>query len=982
MADNEYTMGLTLKYDPSAEEEKKPEKVPYVRENNDLDLSKPVDTLPSKRYSFDRTPVPKAKKVEPDPLELNPNEEYSRPVAYNGKATDYGEDQMALQYIGKAVDEGINPEEAFKGVGDEDTQMKFKVLAAKKFHSTGVPMDQAMEAVGLNPKLYEESQNVMSRFRHALDADQQEIVSGAMSLIASGSDLIYNDLGMGDDRIQQAVKRQKQQADANVEQAEQARRFSEELSSFYNHFEGEYDEVTGRYKTAVDVQTFTGNAAIDVAVGAATGGMVKGATEATRAAKQAATEISAISAIEIARFGAHKNVARAAANTASGLGMSALGLWLTKRFMPRDITNLKTKSADELDDILNGLELAKDKGLNIGSEDLMRPGSVEKQVKLAIDRGELNEAEAEQLINLYTQRHGELMGAVKGTLDTLGIKDVAKLKAFRNGEIALNNMPDEFKKWWGIQQQLKFDTLDPMYKEIEKMAQTNGMAGGAMKWNITELNERLQEITRSSPEVQNLIRRQFKFLAHSPKEGDSARAKYFETYYRKKKKVSNELATTSDRLTMLQDTYDKMIKTKTATQIALERSSKPSMRAKLSANLVKREGEIDKLLPEIKKFKLMRGNAKARLDRLEDNYELKARAYESESMPEEFDFTQLMDLSKRINQKLYASGGDISRSNPLQAEMLNEAKDVVDDFITSVVAKTDPDIVTKYKAATAKSREFFDSFGNSSIYRKVQDVTKNGTREELLDLFKGKSGPEYLRILKQAAGPESDLYKNTFAHVVENKIMHGVSQGSGIKNIADFNYGQFAANIRNPEVRQLIVENLGRDAYKELTGVAWLSETLGDSYKSIIGKVTDLVVTDKRWTKTFAGNTLSNRVASRLAWAVDRYSMSLIKTNPQGGNANINVVAGAIRNALADAIEVRTHLLPSGKTVPFTRGLVKIPGVPSIPNKTYTINQAMRDVKRAMVGMEKNPEAKKKFLDKFVESFAKQADKLNEKVLP
>ena len=892
---------------------------------------------------------------------LDKTKTYHYPTVKDGQLTDYGKTEATLQQIAAMQSEGVEPSKAFEQVGDEKEQFKYKVLMANKIRTTlDVSEEEALAQVGLNPKIaaLANSEEFMSRYRLAVEAQTTKVSSGVQNIITTGSETIY---GKGsplyDPNLEPAIQQMRANADATYARAEGLNIMSRNVSDYYRYSNRTYNEVTGVASEPLDIQSFAGDVTIETALGIP-GAFVKGASIGIKATNEAIYQVTSASLLEVARAGHDKSASQFALGMVATLATESMSLWLTKRFMPRDVTQLATRDVTEMDDVLNGLELAQKAKLDIGSEDLMEPENIARKIQERLDKGMINSAEANQLLTTYKSRNVGLLNSTKETLESMGIKDIDKLRAFKEGRISLGNMPAQFKHWWKIRAQEAQAQLGPLYKEVEDLARTNGGAGGPATWNTDTLREEMLAVTHSSPEVNSLVKRAMNFVANNPDVGDAAKNKAIETYYGSHRKLSSDLVKFNASLMKAQDAYDTATKEIRALRMAQSRESNPAIRANLGRKMLHFDAVIDQAKKDIKNFKLQRGRTSSKITRLEDDFEGTIKGYEDAAMTGDFDFNQLIDLRKIITQKMYRTGGNINTRNEMQQQQLEEALDAVDRFIDTRVAAVDPNLVAKFRTVTKKAAEHFNSFGNSSVGHKIKTAIKEGSDEQLAKMFTGDTAREYLRYLKEAAGPDSQIYKNMVAKALDNKIMKGVIKGKGVRDSRGFNYKQFAENVRSPETRELVVETLGRDAYKELTGMAWLADTLGTEYQKAIDKVGELLNVQARWNpKLSKGDTLKNRTGFRLAWLAERYTGGLFKTRYFTGRTDMGVLPGAIRDALADMIQIKSHITPL---------------VPNIDNRTYTINQAIRDVKRVL-GNIKDPKEKSQFINDLIEGIGQRA---------
>ncbi len=844
----------------------------------------------------------------------------------DGSLTEYGTDQSVMQQITRRVQNGETMVDVIQQTGKQNKYkaLMFNELVDKK----GVSREFAAQQVGI-PLDVLEGTDAMSRYVQGVKADNLETAAGAYKLVA-GTNVALGSTSLVDEKQADAFKAR---ADEFGRQAKMEMDKFDTMSDLYNNLNTTYSEKTGVSATPWDLAGTAGQMTTDLALGAAVGTAVKGVDAFQTAGRQASTMLGLDLAKSTAKYGQHGSIPQFAMDTASSLGGEALGLWMTRRLMPKELyTNSATKSADEVTTAIDGLVMMKKYDLDIGSEDLLQPGMIKQKVDTLISEGKMTEPEALEILKLYEGRSAGLMLSLKGSLQSLGITDARILKDYADGKIPFAQMPDMFKDTFSaklIQQQgvnavnYRALELDPGYKDIVK---------------ADAFINSLEEISRQDKAVSNFIKSEWKHLKGYQSLEDKAISKSMAAANQSKRTAAKNTIDVNNAIAGVEAQYNKITGNIASLKTALNRESNPAKRISLGGQIVEQETQQRGKQQVLGNLRQKRGGYVSAYNRAETSRDQVLNAYMNMNTPTKMSFEEAVLLSKALQQKKYVAGGAINTHSSLQVDTIDKSLVALHKFMKNNWG--DQNVYGKWKKASDDAVDGFNMWGGSRDTKAMRKILEEGTPEEITAAF---SNQKSLNMLKEFAGPDSEVYQKMVARTIGDKALKGVSKPTGPTDIASADFGKLVENINNPEFRDLVANTVGPEAYRDIKAISHLGEVFGAEFEGARISA-NKYLNKKRVSNEFISLAESNKkLSSRVKWLMERYSGQMLKLKHHTGPTNIGPIKNSMRNAISDAIEITSEQL-GFRLSAFTN-------IKQRPNMSTSIDELLGTLRKDLEGM-------------------------------
>ena len=871
---------------------------------------------------------------------------YDYPMSNVEGLTDYGEDRITLDKIKEGAKAGETLDSLFEMSGDS---VKYQALLYKDKLSEGMKPGEAAAYVGIPFSAIRE-QGSMDRYILGVEEDNLKTSAGAANIVQGMSKLIYDDKSIN-------------YADELSAKSTAATDKFNAVSQLYNHLTASYDSK-GRQVSSWDVAGTAGQMTTAGVAGVGIGTAVKGVTALQTAQRQAGASLAIGIGMETAQVGQHKDPAKFIMGVGSNLAGEALGLWMTKRFYKPDLGLQASKSTDEITTALDGMNLLKEHNIDLGSEDLLEPSQiyakVKEQINTKVESGKLTEPEANEMLKVYNDRSLGLMVGLKKSLSALGISDSRQFQAYADGKIALDDMPEQFRDFWNSKAYETQARLAPKYDELKGL---DGAAEGKpTQYNVIALNNKLEEVTLISKEVGNYVNSESKYLRRFETLDDQKLGKQMTGYTARKRTNSNNILNINSQIDSLEQQLAKLEGDNTGRRIALSRSSNSASRMTVGRQMVTTDSEIKAIKEQLMLGKLTRSNYLKAGRNLDKNIDGIKQAHRNLKTKDEMTFSDLVELRKSLTQKMFNRGGSLSADSDVQEEALGRAIGEIDKFMAKNVSK---EAWVKLGLVNQEAKEAFRMWGGNSATKNMKKVVEKGSKTQLLAMFSGDNAQEALTTLKSIRGADDQMYIDMQAKVLGDKILDGVEKASGVKDMKKIDFDKLAENIRDPATRKLIVDVAGKDVYEGLNGIAYLSEVFGKEIEKVRTTTATLLRTNELTGDKFNQNVLS-KYGARLSWLAERYTLGLIKGKHFTGSTQLGDVRHVLRDSIADAIEITAGQL-NLRVDMMAKVLPKGTHINQVPNRTYTVNQAIRELKKELAS--RAPKEKLTLMDKVLTNF-------------
>jgi len=908
----------------------------------------------------------------------------TKAINEDGTLTDYGRSQALIQAVEAGASEGRKIIDVIDKDVPNESRLEAKVLMYRRLLETDTDPLVAADMVGLQPKAIEMT-NKLTRFVEGAKLTTNELKAGALSIMDETNKFELDMQGDSESPLKDFWS-------ADVAKANKAYNKSRArvnmATDLYKTMNTTYDVATGQKDIPWDFTGSAGEAVYSMVGGAVVGTFVKGTTALQTATRQAWTSYGLAVAESSIAAGHHKDLGRFVGELGSAVIGESLGLYASKYFTKMDYGLQENKSFDEIHSAIKGLQILEANGVKVGDLDVTNAGDMADALIGKLQNKGLTLAEANEVLKLYKDRQGGLMGAIETSVNKMGFGSVKQFQDYAEGKTLFQDLPLKIQELHRSKRIAIQESLEPKYRELETI-DVDPVSGKKNLYDVKSFTDKDGKTYRLTQDLEDLIdmhKEAGQFVSNAWK--SLRRHKNFETkestlrYEKsalKRKKVAMDVSKTNNELDIVEAALNSKQKELQAIMLANSRAQNPAVNTRNAPKMVKLTAEIEKLEKDVAKGQAARGRAIAAYDKADTEFSSELRAFQDVATDDKVTFDKLVAFRKLLTNKKYVSGGAISTSNPLQEATITKGIKLVDDYMDAAmgnaknVSPQSVEALKKFRAVTEEARDAFNIWGGSTPTSKIGQIVREGTTEDLLNFFKNNGSIEHLNALKQVAGADSKEYKAAVGHVVREKLFDGVIGNTAGKGGSNWDWEKLAKNVKDPEFVRTVVGTLGKDAYDEMVGISWLGQVMGKEFDKITREFGGILnIPSVARNHKFKNSNLGD-AWNRLTFLLERYTGGLIQGKFYTGDSTQGPIKSVLKNAIANAIEVT-----SGQAKIRTGILPEI-GVSYLPNQTMTTKQMIKGLQSKLneIPTKDKPGVVKSFIDKMSESLKSTMKKGN-----
>ena len=882
----------------------------------------------------------------------------------DGTLTDYGRNQVSMQQFNSSVSEGMKPIEAIDKVAGEDKVSRMNLMSDLYHRAIEAGQEPATAAkmVGLDPA-YLDRITVSGRYKEGLKKDSLDLRSGAVN--------IFNDIGT------KSMEMQSSYTDEDLEWYKEngampklARKYkadsdkqdtiTETTTELYRAFGRSYNR-DGSVDTPWDLSGTAGESTIDMAIGGLVAASIpiKGAAASAVAYRQGTANVVGAIGTESLRFGDHHDPAKFALGLGGALAGESLALIGMKRLgIGKADANqvITSKSLEELDMAYSGLKMLEEYDIKLSDFELLSAEAKKEAIIKQIGTSGKKQMPIREVNEIYEKTLENYVGLMEGmekSIRAQGFKSMAQIEAYHNGTLPWKDLPLQVKEMNRAKRAAVQAKISPKYDELQGL-DINPKTGNPNTYNVIStkspsgktynLSSYFGEISKDNKTVGSFLQGELRAIRGSGISDDVAEG--YQAMYKSRTAARDKVVEFEGRVSINQEQIKALETNIGSIKSALAQGELDGVSTShLKQALADEKVKLTSAKKSIGGLKTQRGNQLKKMEEAEVEYDEYLQLSKYKEIKDEVSVQDLVSLRKAITHKLYVAGGNISTNDELQKASLHKAMNYLDGMMDDMMGNgtwEQKEFLTKFRLVTQEAKEGFNIWGSSARTRNVNKVLEEGEPEKILSMFKGEGAIGNLKALREL---DADKYNDVFSMVVNDKIYDGVKSATSINAVGGFDFAKYSKNVREPALRELIINTQGEAAYKELLGTAWLGEAIGEHMSAIIKKTGGIVNTQhiKGMPDVNRGSILGNLGLS-ISRTLEHYTKGVIGSKWHSGNTKLDGIALAIKDTLGDVKEV------VGTQANFRLGLV-FPNMTPIVNDTYTTSRALKEVKAAMKNM-------------------------------